>query len=33
VRPTARTIRFDAIGVTVDGAGRLLRIDHVEGAW
>jgi putative endonuclease len=33
VRPTAHTIRFDAIGVTVDPRGRLLRIDHVEGAW
>jgi putative endonuclease len=33
LRPSARTIRFDAIGVTVDGAGTLLGIDHVEGAW
>jgi putative endonuclease len=33
VRPSARTIRFDAIGVTVDHRDRLLRIDHVEGAW
>ncbi len=33
VRPSARTIRFDAIGVTVDRRDRLLRIDHVEGAW
>ncbi len=32
-RPTARTIRFDAIGVTVDHRDRLVRIDHVEGAW
>jgi putative endonuclease len=32
-RPSARTIRFDAIGVTVDRRDRLLRIDHVEGAW
>lgn len=32
-RPTARTIRFDAVGVIVDGRGRLLRLDHVEGAW
>jgi putative endonuclease len=31
VRPTAHTIRFDAIGVTIDSEGRLLRIDHVEG--
>ncbi len=33
IRPTARTIRFDAIGVTVDHEGRLVRIDHLEGAW
>jgi putative endonuclease len=33
IRPTARTIRFDAIGVTVDARGRLLRIEHLEGAW
>jgi putative endonuclease len=32
-RPAARTIRFDAIGVTVDGHGRLLRLDHLAGAW
>jgi putative endonuclease len=33
VRPSARTIRFDGLGVTVDSAGRLVRLDHVEGAW
>lgn len=32
-RPTARTIRFDAVGVIVDERGRLLRLDHVEAAW
>jgi len=32
-RPRARTIRFDAIGVLVDGAGRLLALEHLEGAW
>jgi putative endonuclease len=32
-RPKADTIRFDAIGVIVDGADRLLRLDHIEGAW
>jgi len=32
-RPRARTIRFDAIGVIVDGQDRLLRLDHIEGAW
>jgi putative endonuclease len=33
IRPTARTIRFDAIGVVLDCKDRLLRLDHVEGAW
>jgi putative endonuclease len=32
-RPTARTIRFDAVGVTVGAHGQLLRLDHVEAAW
>lgn len=32
-RPKAHTIRFDAIGIIVDGADRLLRLDHIEGAW
>jgi putative endonuclease len=32
-RPTAHTIRFDAIGVTVDATNALVRLDHVEGAW
>ncbi len=32
-RPSASTIRFDAIGVTVDRGGRLVRLDHLEGAW
>ena len=32
-RPGASTIRFDAVGVIVDGHGRLLRLDHVAGAW
>lgn len=32
-RPKASTIRFDAIGVLLDGRGRLLRLDHIEGAW
>jgi putative endonuclease len=33
VRPHARTIRFDAIGVSVDTRGSLRALDHVEGAW
>ncbi|MFI4984712.1 MAG: YraN family protein [Solirubrobacterales bacterium] len=32
-RPTAETIRFDAIGVVVDPSGAPLRVDHIEGAW
>jgi putative endonuclease len=32
-RPAAHTIRFDAIGVVVDRAGRLLCLDHIENAW
>lgn len=32
-RPYAAVIRFDAIGVTVDGAGRLVALDHLEGAF
>jgi len=32
-RPHASVIRFDAIGVIVDGHDRLLRLDHIEGAW
>jgi putative endonuclease len=32
-RPTARTIRFDAVGVIVDARGQLVRLDHVEAAW
>jgi putative endonuclease len=33
LRPSAHTIRFDAVGVIIDGQGRLLRLDHLEGAW
>ena len=33
IRPTAHVIRFDAIGVLLDTRGRLLRLDHVAGAW
>jgi putative endonuclease len=32
-RPKPDTIRFDAVGVIVDGSDRLLRLDHIEGAW
>ena len=32
-RPRSYELRFDAIGVTVDTQGLLLRLDHVEGAF
>ncbi len=32
-RPRAREIRFDAIGVLVDGSCRLIRLEHLEAAW
>jgi putative endonuclease len=32
-RPYADTMRFDAIGVTFDLAGRLVGIEHLEGAF
>jgi len=28
-----RDVRFDAIGIVVTPAGRLVRLDHVEGAF
>lgn len=31
--PRARDLRFDAIGIVVDENGRLLRLEHIEGAW
>jgi putative endonuclease len=32
-RPYAAQMRFDAIGVTFDLAGRLVAIEHLEGAF
>ena len=32
-RPRSRALRFDAIGVTLDAAGRLVALDHLEGAF
>jgi putative endonuclease len=32
-RPYAEVLRFDAIGVTFDRAGRLVSIEHLEGAF
>jgi putative endonuclease len=31
--PFASTLRFDAIGVTLDAAGRLVSLEHLEGAF
>ena len=28
-----RQIRFDAVGVTVDGRGRVVSLEHLEGAF
>ena len=32
-RPPARQYRFDAVGVVIDARGRLVRLDHLEGAF
>jgi putative endonuclease len=32
-RPRVPRVRCDAIGVLVDGGGRLVRLDHVEDAF
>lgn len=32
-RPRATELRFDAIGITLDRSGELLRLDHVEAAF
>jgi putative endonuclease len=32
-RPRADELRFDAIGVTFDLSGRLVRLEHLEGAF
>ena len=32
-RPRAPTLRFDAIGVDFDAAGRLVALEHLEGAF
>ena len=32
-RPYADTLRFDAIGVTLDAGGRLISLEHLEGAF
>jgi putative endonuclease len=32
-RPRSRDLRFDVVAVTVDGAGTLMRLDHLEAAF
>lgn len=32
-RPWADVVRFDAIGVVIDGRGALVRLEHVEDAF
>jgi len=32
-RPRSRELRFDVVGVTVDRDSRLVRLDHLEGAF
>ncbi|HST56978.1 MAG TPA: YraN family protein [Solirubrobacteraceae bacterium] len=32
-RPRANEVRFDAIGVIVDRSGKLVSLNHLEGAW
>ena len=32
-RPHPPDLRFDAIGVTIDARGRLVSLDHLEGAF
>jgi putative endonuclease len=31
--PPFDDIRFDAVGVTLDGAGRAVEVEHIEGAF
>lgn len=32
-RPFGAELRFDAVGVTIDTRGELVRLDHLEGAF
>ncbi|MGN6167284.1 MAG: YraN family protein, partial [Solirubrobacteraceae bacterium] len=32
-RPYASLVRFDAIGVTFEARGELVRLDHLEGSF
>ena len=31
--PRYSGIRFDAVGVTLDGEGRVVDLEHIEGAF
>jgi putative endonuclease len=32
-RPVRETLRFDAVGITIDPQGRLVALEHLEGAF
>jgi putative endonuclease len=32
-RPLGAELRYDAVGVTIDGRGNLVRLDHLEAAF
>lgn len=32
-RPRCQELRFDAVGVTIDPQGRLVSLEHLEGAF
>ena len=32
-RPRGQTLRFDAIGITIDAQGGLVALEHLEGAF
>ena len=32
-RPRSAELRFDAVGVVIDAAGRLVRLEHLEAAF
>lgn len=32
-RPFSAELRFDAVGIVVDGAGNLVRLEHLEAAF
>ena len=32
-RPTTANLRFDAIGIVFDARGRLVSLEHLEGAF